>query len=148
MFLLSLTLFGALNAQVIDDFDETPGSKVKAAKVAYITERLGLTPDEAGEFWALYNQYEGEQERIRQKYRPSRQLDSMSDQEADAFIHKRFQMEQELLNLKKTYYDKFKSVISPRKIALFAKAEREFRQSLLQKLRNQQKKRQNRFGNN
>ena len=46
--------------QFFDD-DEMSGqpraSKVKAARVAYITERIGLTPDESTKLWPLYNQY-------------------------------------------------------------------------------------------
>jgi hypothetical protein len=139
-----------LHGQVIDDYGESIGTKVKAARVAYITERLGLTPDESSSFWALHNQFEMEQRNIRQQYAPPRALDSMSDQEANDFILQRFEMDQKLLDLKKNYYPKFSQIISPRKVALFTKAEKEFRQSLLKKLqqRRQNNPRKRRFGNN
>ena len=37
-------------------------AKLEAARIALITERLGLTPEQAQEFWPVYNEY-GEQRR-------------------------------------------------------------------------------------
>ncbi|MCO6477045.1 MAG: hypothetical protein J5I94_10520 [Phaeodactylibacter sp.] len=126
-------------------FDDEPlggegRSKIQAARVAYITERLGLTPDESERFWALNNEFEAERDKIRAKYQPPRAVENMSDQEAETFINRRFEMEQELLNLKRAYFPRFKQAVSPRKIALFNKADREFRLEILKRL---QERRQN-----
>ncbi|MEN0006003.1 MAG: hypothetical protein AAF798_17770 [Bacteroidota bacterium] len=146
---LVFSLFGGLYAQIVDDYEENVGSKVKAARVAYITERLGMTPEESSAFWALNNQFEQERRAIRAQYKPKRGVETMSDTEASQFIEQRFEMEQKLLNLKKAYYPKFKAIISPAKIALFSKAEREFRKTLLRKLGEKRKNnRKRRFGNN
>ncbi len=114
------------------------GSKVQAARVAYITERLGLTPNESERFWALYNEFENEKEKIQNRYSVERPLGSLSDEEAEAYILRRFKMEEELLELKKSYYPRFTKVISPRRIALFQKADKEFRLELLRKVRQRQ----------
>ncbi len=119
-------------------FDDEPAgsearSKIQAARVAYITERLGLTTGESERFWPLYNEFEADRDKIREKYRPLRPIESMPDKEAEEFINRRFEMEQELLNLKRDYFQRFKVVASPRKIALFNKADREFRLELLKK---------------
>lgn len=137
----------ASTAQVFDDeVDQQPrASKVKAARIAYITERIGLTPKESQELWPVYNQFEEEQRTIRKKYKGGKAAQNMSDEEADRFISKRFDMEAELLQLKRDYFQKFKQIISPRKIALFQKADREFKRNLLKKFRNNQRKR--RLGN-
>lgn len=135
--LLLLGLFAVPGfAQIFDDepMSGEARSKIQAARVAYITKRLGLTPAESEGFWALHNEFEAERDKIRTKYQPARPLESMSDQEAEAFINRRFEMEQELLSLKRDYFQRFKKVASPRKIALFIKADKEFRLELLKKM--------------
>ena len=86
-----------------------------------------------------------DQRNIRSKYRAQKLMQNMSDQEIDEYISKRLDMEAELLQLKRDYIQKYKQIISPRKIALFQKADREFKRTLLKKFRNNQRKR--RFGN-
>jgi len=81
IFLLCLSV---IQAQVIGDF---PGrgmqnARIKAQRVAYITSRLALSPQEAERFWPLVNEMEEERERIFLKYDLERPADSIS--EADA----------------------------------------------------------------
>ncbi|HKK78108.1 MAG TPA: hypothetical protein VJ933_00710 [Phaeodactylibacter sp.] len=115
--------------------------KVQAARVAYITDRLSLTPQEAQQFWAINNEYEDKREAIRHRYRPSSKLELMSDAEVEQHLRDRFDMEAELLALKRQYFERFKSVVSVRKIAMFQKADREFRLELLKKVRERRDKR-------
>lgn len=129
-------------AQIFDDepLGSEARSKIQAARVAYITQRLGLTTGESQSFWALHNEFEAARDQIRAKYKPIRPLEAMSDEEAEAFINRRFDMEEELLRLKRDYFQRFKEVVSPQKVALFSKADREFRLELLKKV---QDRRQN-----
>lgn len=121
--------------QVLDDDMERPGDKVQAARVAYITRWLNLTPQESERFWPLHNEYEGEMEKIRRKYQPAKRPEDMTDAESERLIISRFDMEQELIGLKRDYYQKFKAAIPPRKIVQFTLAEKEFRKELLRKMR-------------
>ncbi len=136
---LGMLLFGlfSLNGfgQVLDDDVDRPGDKVQAAKVAYITRWLNLTPQESERFWPLHNEYEGEMDKIRRKYKATKRPEDMSENEADRFIVTRFDMEQELLALKREYFQKFKTAIPASKIVKFNVAEREFRKELLRKMR-------------
>ncbi|NBC07513.1 MAG: hypothetical protein GVY26_10000 [Bacteroidetes bacterium] len=109
--------------------------KVQAARVAYITDRLSLTPTESQQFWAINNEYEAKRDAIRDRYRASSKLELMSDAEVEQYLRDRFDMEAQLLALKKQYFERFKDVISVRKIAMFQKADREFRLELLKKVR-------------
>ena len=38
--------------------------RMKSAKIAFITDRLKLTPQEAEKFWPLYNEYEQQKNEI------------------------------------------------------------------------------------
>ncbi len=121
--------------------------KVQAARVAYITDRLSLTPTESQQFWAINNEYEDKKEAIRDRYRPSSKLELMSDAEVEQYLRNRFDMEAELLALKRQYFERFKDVISVRKIAMFRRADREFRLELLKKVQERRGNRRRRNRN-
>ena len=120
--------------------------RLKAQRVAFITERIDLTPNEAEEFWPMFNQFENEKNVIQKKYKNKKRLVNMTDEELEKHLLNNFTKDQELLDLKKSYFSKFKDIISIRKIAMLAVAEREFRKSIVNKL-NGNRPRRNRQNN-
>lgn len=108
--------------------------RIRALKVAFITDKLKLTPEESEKFWPIYNQYEAEQKRIRQKYRPDEDLNTMSDQEVERAVLDRFEMEEELIKLKRDYFQRMKAFMAVRKIALLQRSEQEFNKELLRRI--------------
>ncbi len=54
--ILITTLVLLLAFQV--EAQENRRERIKSLKVAYLTEKLELTPEEAAEFWPAYNEYE------------------------------------------------------------------------------------------
>lgn len=134
--ILALLAVPALG-QILDDEPLPAGearSRIQAARVAYITNRLGLTTKESEQFWALHNEFEQEKEQIEAKFAVKGDLDRLPDQEVEKQILGRFQMEQEVLNLRREYYQRFKNVVPPRKIALYYQVEHEFRLELLRRV--------------
>ena len=55
--LLSLLWISGAAQDLEGTADSPLGGKVKAARVAYITQRMSLTPQESEKFWALNNEY-------------------------------------------------------------------------------------------
>lgn len=108
--------------------------RIRALKVAFITDKLKLTPEESEKFWPVYNQYEAEQKRIRQKYRPDEDLSTMNDQEVERAVLDRFEMEEELIKLKRDYFQRMKAFMAVRKIALLQRSEQEFNKELLKRI--------------
>lgn len=108
--------------------------RIRALKVAFITDKLKLTPEESEKFWPVYNQYEAEQKRIRQKYRPEQDLNTLSDQEVERAVLDRFDMEEELIKLKRDYFQRMKAFMAVRKIALLQRSEQEFNKELLRRI--------------
>ena len=79
--------------------------QIKAQKVAYLTNRLQLTPREAEIFWPLYNEYEQkiekeERPKIDQFFNKKPDIAIMSDEEINQFILDRLQHEQNLIDLR------------------------------------------------
>jgi len=109
--------------------------RLKAQRVAFITERIDLTPSEAEKFWPMYNQFENDKKDIQKKYTHNKRLVNMSDEELEKQLLDGFTRDQELLELKKSYFSKFKKIISVRKIAMLQVAEKEFRKSIVDKLK-------------
>lgn len=116
--------------------------KIKALKVAYITEKLSLTSDEAQKFWPIYNDFDDKEFEIRHnkmrkivKQIDSDGLESISEKEAQNLISQMEVYDDELHNLKKKYIQDLQKVISSKKIILLKKTEEEFNRKLLREFR-------------
>ena len=119
---------------------QKPIKKLEAQRVAFITQRLNLTPEEAQQFWPVFNQYTEKLQQIRSS-KPERDYEEMSDTDTEKSILGELDKEGRELDLKKEYYQKLKKVISVKKIAKLYKAERDFKTMLLERI---QQNRENR----
>ncbi len=115
---------------------------IKAMKVAYITNELSLTPDEAAKFWPLYNAFEEkQQETKRQKLKgyldriEDESFENLSEKEASTLLTQMENTEDELYQAKKKFVGSLRGVISSTKILKLKKAEEEFKRKLLQQYR-------------
>jgi hypothetical protein len=108
--------------------------RVQAQRVAFITQRLALTPEESQQFWSIYNQYTDKLQQIR-NIKLDKPVVDMTDAEAEKVILDGFDKETRELDLKKEYYQKLKKVISVKKISRLYVAERDFKAELLQRLK-------------
>ncbi len=132
----------AINAQ--GEYREK-AKQVKSLKVAFITNELALTPDEAAKFWPVYNEFEVRQSELRRKKvanyidRKNTSIDQLSDKDALAVIHQMEKDEDELHSLRKKLTSNLKSVISPQKILKLKKAEEDFSRRLLKQYRQKKK---------
>jgi len=122
--------------------------QIKAMKVAYITNELSLTPDEAAKFWPLYNAFEEKQQEIRkQKLKgyldriDDESFDNLSEKEASTLLAQMESTEDELYQAKKKFVASLKGVISPLKILKLKKAEEGFNRKLLQQYRDKKLRR-------
>ena len=113
--------------------------KVQAMKIGYITEKLDLTAKEAQQFWPIYNEFDAKMDELRKSIRKSQKkgtaIDEMTDAEIEKMIENTNNMRQQELNTQKEYHNKFKAVISIKKVAKLYKAEHGFKKELLKKLR-------------
>ncbi|MBX5438194.1 MAG: hypothetical protein IRZ29_01490 [Thermoflavifilum sp.] len=119
--------------------------RIEALKIAYISQRLNLTPEEAEKFWPIYNQYEQEMNAVRQQHHQqqlnAQHLASASDAEVNEALNDELAYEQQLVNIRKKYREAFERVLPPRKVALLFVAEREFTNQLINQLKERQQRR-------
>lgn len=116
--------------------------KIKALKVAYITEQLNLTTEEAQKFWPIYNANEEKQFVLRHNKMRSiiskfdeNSIDKISEKEAISLIDQIETIDDELHNSKKLYIKELKTVISAKKIIKLKKAEDDFNKKLMKQYR-------------
>lgn len=109
--------------------------KIKSMKIAFITDRLNLTPEESQKFWPVYNQFESEMKTLR----PNRKdgppdIDSMNDKEVEQFIDEDIARKQKEVDVMKKYLVQFKEILPIRKVADLIGAQEAFKLELLQLL--------------
>lgn len=135
-----------LPAQRGQQADDRAG-RVKAYRVAVFTEILKLTPEEAEGFWPIFNAYQQQRDDLQKQLKPSSQVESMNDAEVEDYVKKHFELRQRELDMEKDLVQRLRKVLPVRKIAKIPVAEREFREGLIQKLRDQNARRAERRGN-
>ena len=122
--------------------------KIESARIGFITERLGLTPDQAERFWPLYHEYRIRNQDAAVNYRQFRaDVDPKvaSDDESRRMVELELELKQRRLDLEKEYSKKMLDVISTHQVVSLRKAEQDFRGILLRRLqeaRNQKMRQQ------
>ena len=110
--------------------------RVKALKVAFITEQLRLTPEEAESFWPIYNQHEETLKTFRKRARTvfkaqAKSLDSLPVKEATALLDAFLALQKERYETEQHFIKNISKVIQPQKTLLLLEAERAFKKQLL-----------------
>ena len=114
--------------------------KYNAMRIAFITERLDLTPEEAEKFWPVYNEFQDRKgqimkERIEnEKYFMDHQ-DNISEEESARILVKQMELSKKENALDLEYHNKFLEVLSAKKTMKLYLAERHFKSFLLRQIR-------------
>jgi hypothetical protein len=138
LLITTLCSFGQ-NLRLLRDQKE----KIKAFKVAFFTNELNLTADEAAKLWPLINAYETKQRSIKVanlKIFLNMRDDSgedkiLNDKEASQLLSQIENNDEELYEAKKKFNASLQSVLPPYKILKLRKAEEKFNKKLLEQFR-------------
>jgi hypothetical protein len=123
------------------NFGNGPGrERINAQKVAYITEQLQLTPEEAQKFWPVYNLFNTQKEELTRDFMKTnmkfrKDEDTMTDKDANDMADSYIKHAQKMVDLQKEFHGKFKEVLPPKKLLKLYNVERDFQRLLLQRLR-------------
>lgn len=115
--------------------------KIKSLKIAFITERLDLSSNEAEAFWPIYNEHEASIEAIKRKERRDirarlMDFDQLSEKEANDLLSDLIALEDEKYRINIAFMKKMSKAITAKKTFLLIKAEEDFKKRLLQQMRN------------
>ncbi|MBI1317210.1 periplasmic heavy metal sensor [bacterium] len=113
--------------------------KVKALRTAYITQKLNLTVAESEKFWPIYNEF---QQNVNAQHR--RRFDAMrkvqdeqetlTDAQFEELVKQSMDAEEKIAALRKTYHERFRKVLSAKKVALMYAAEVDFQRKVIQQI--------------
>lgn len=112
--------------------------RIKALKVAFITEQLNLNETEAQKFWPIYNKYEDAVNNIRKESRADRadfDFTSLSDADANKLLDNMMNSEREKFELRKQLVNDLKKVLPAKKILRLQWTEDQFNRRLLEEMR-------------
>ena len=115
--------------------------RIEAQKIAYLTDKLSLSPAEAQKFWPVYNEFNDKREKVLQNMRERRRTargmtdEELTEAEASRLADDELIEAQQMLDLRKEYHAKFKSVLPASKVLRLYRAEEEFKRVLLDRLR-------------
>ena len=122
--------------------------KIKALRIAYISDRLNLTPEEAQKFWPVFNQFEDKHfELQKQKKQLMKRLkpensEALSDKDMQSLLEQDEKIETEIQNTRRQLVKSLQGVIPNQKILMLRQIEIEFKQKLLHQI---QERRGNHF---
>ena len=113
---------------------------IKSERIAFLTDKLNLTPDEAQKFWPVYNEYINKQDEIiSQKHKNMREFnknkDNLTDEQAQKIVETYVLLTKQENELFIEYNKKIEKVLPIKKVALLYQAEKQFKRHLMRKMR-------------
>jgi len=138
MKLLGLILFLTISGTL---FGQRPGDRgrhldrIKAERIAFITEKVSLTPDEAQELWPVLKEFNNRRKQIMEDYRSKwpRDIDvsKLTAEEAERFAEDQVLRIEQSAALARELHEQLKKILPPKKIALLYEAEEDFNRKLV-----------------
>ncbi len=111
--------------------------KIQSAKIGMITERLNLTPEQAPQFWAVYNEYENKKIELKKSIRRTMEDATSLAATDDKIITAQKQvisLRKKELDLEDEYMSKILKTITPRQFSELKRTEANFNKMLIEKL--------------
>ncbi len=139
VFLLLLFTGASTQAQGKKDHRE----KIKALKVAYITQELNMDPEVAQKFWPVYNSYECMRRDLhRREHIDLDNVQTISESKAEEMLKEYLNVEKEEYVIKKQLFSDLKKIMSSSDIIKLHKLEEDFNKKLLKEYRSRKERNQ------
>ncbi|WP_299385458.1 sensor of ECF-type sigma factor [uncultured Lacinutrix sp.] len=143
--LLFIPLFALLFS--INSHAQKPDKeKIKALKIAHITEQLDLTTKEAQAFWPIYNANDEARHKLRDNYAKNKTEElckpgsKITEAEAKDLLNKIYEIEESKYKIEKKYYNDLSAILSSKKILTLINAERTFRYKMIKEFKERHRK--------
>ena len=145
-FLLAMTTWVAVaqEEELPPQIDPKARAKVEAANIAFITNRLGLTPEQAERFWPIYREFAMKRQEIRKEFRQMQRgvdVKNPDPKKQEELVKLGLQLRQNELNLEKDYSGRIMNIITAQQMLNLRKAEQDFRQLILIQLQQRREQR-------
>ena len=130
----TLMMTTAANAQP----GELPEDKVRQLRIAFITENLELTPDEAEKFWPVFNAYTKERKNVRGEIRQINETiesGGASENQVRTHIERIYTLQIQEAEAQKKMLSEVLPILGPVRTGRLMGLEDKFRQKLIQRFK-------------
>jgi hypothetical protein len=129
--------------------DPKAREKIEAARIGMITNRLGLTPEQAEKFWPIYREFSEKRMELRREFKTEQEKmkpGSPNQEQQKKLLDLGLDIKQRELDLEKSYSGRLLKVISTEQMLNLRTAERDFQRMIMNQLqhrRNIQQRKEN-----
>ena len=139
MYLLLLCLLAAGNAwgqrggggrEAIDP------ERLQTARIAYITTRISLKPEQAEKFWPVFNAFTNSRENVMRTMGDlSRGAETIGEEEAKSKLNQKLQLQQKLVDEEKVFIAEASKILTYKQLLLLQNIARDFNRYLYDRQR-------------
>jgi len=129
--------------------DPKAQEKINSLRIAYLTDKLGLTPEQAEKFWPIYREFAQKRMEIRNELREAKKgvdKNNPDPKKQQELVDLSLKVKQRVLDLEKDYSGRLLKVVTAEQMLRLPGAEADFRgylNDLLQQRRMNQQRREN-----
>jgi hypothetical protein len=109
--------------------------RIKAQRIAFLTEKMSLTPEEAQKLWPVLIEFNDKRKQLLIEFRASWLSDTdvskLTDKEAEKYAEAHVLHIEKSAKLARELHEELKKILPPKKIALLYEAEEEFNRKLM-----------------
>lgn len=129
----------AQEQEAVDQTMQDPKAqeRIKNLRIAYISDKLGLTPEQAEKFWPVYREFSDKRKELRMEFAKSRNemnAQNPNQQNQEELVKRGLELKQKELDLEKDYSGRLMKIISAQQMLNLRKAEGDFQRIVLQQV--------------
>ena len=117
--------------------DPNARTKIEAARIALITDRLGLTPEQAEKFWPIYREFAMKRRELVGQYKLAQRdinPNNPDPKKQEGLVELGLKIKQQELDLEKDYSGRLLKIISAQQMLNLRGAEKEFQRMIINQL--------------
>jgi mevalonate kinase len=110
--------------------------RLQTARIAYITTRISLKPEQAEKFWPVFNAFTNSRENVMRTMGDlSRGAETIGEEEAKSKLNQKLQLQQKLVDEEKVFIAEASKILTYRQLLLLQNIARDFNRYLYDRQR-------------
>ena len=110
--------------------------RLQTARIAYITTRISLKPEQAEKFWPVFNTFTNSRETLMRTMGDlSRGAETIGEEEAKSKLNQKLQLQQKLVDEEKVFIAEASKIVTYRQLLLLQNIARDFNRYLYDRQR-------------
>ena len=110
--------------------------RLQTARIAYITTRISIKPEQAEKFWPVFNAFTNSRENLMRTIGDlSKGADTIGEEEAKSKLNQKLQLQQKLVDEEKVFIAEASKIVTYRQLLLLQNIARDFNRYLYDRQR-------------